>query len=150
MSRVSKIHLDKDLESELYSQFWYSLGKINEKAKASDFFSDLLSDSEKLMLAKRFAVAVLLSRGRNTTEIHDAIHVSYTTISSVASWSKNAKSHTAKLFVQISKEKNWDAFFDKIDELLDKIHPMPGTNWTEEYEAKRKRAAKRYAAKLLR
>lgn len=150
MSRVSKIKLDKELESELYSQFWYSLGKINNQLKSSDFFSDLLSESEKLMLAKRFAVAILLSRGKNTTEIHDSLHVSYTTISTVSSWTKNAKSQTVKLLRQISNEKGWEVLFDRVDEILDKIPPKRGSDWKEEYKEKRKRTSQRYARKSLR
>src|SRR3990167_1390891 len=107
MARTSKIKLDKDLESEIFKQFWNSLAQINSSVKASDFFTDLLSKTESLMLAKRFAIAISISRGKSATEIHNAIHVSYTTIGSVSSWVKNGKPKTQEILQRISKEKGW-------------------------------------------
>jgi len=150
MARVSKIKIDKDLESEMFTQFWNSLTKINNSTKTSEFFSDLLSETEKLMLAKRFTTAVLISRGKTATEIHKSIHISYTTITSVSSWVKNAKNETGKLLTKISKEKNWEDLSDKIDELLDTIPPRRHSDWKEEYKKKNERTNQRLIRKSLR
>jgi uncharacterized protein YerC len=150
MPRVSKIKLDKDLEIEIFRQFWNSLAEIDSSLKASDFFTDLLSETEKLMLAKRFAVAVLVSRNKQATEIHNAIHVSYTTIASVSSWVKNGKPKTQELLQKISKEKGWENTLDIIEDVLDKIHPARGTDWAEKYKERRVRRNKRFARENLR
>ena len=150
MARVSKIKLDKSLENEIFKQFWYSLGQINNLDKSSDFFSDLLSVTEKLMLAKRFAIAVLLTRGKPTTDIHKTIHVSYTAIGSVSAWIKNARPETKKLLSRISSDKNWELVIDMIDELLDRISPRRHSDWREEYAKKGNRTNVRFAKKLLR
>lgn len=150
MPRVSKIKLDKNLEIEIFKQFWSSLAEIDSSLKASDFFTDLLSGTEKLMLAKRFAVAVLVSRNKQATEIHNAIHVSYTTIASVSSWVKNGKPKTQELLQKISKEKGWENVLDIIEEVLDGIHPARGTDWTERYKERRESKNKRSAREKLR
>ena len=83
------------------------------------------------MLAKRFAAAILLVRGKTATEIKDSIHLTYTTIGSVASWVKNAKPKTKEILLEFSKEKDWEVIVDKIEELLDKLPPSYATNWSE-------------------
>lgn len=150
MARVSKIKIDKALETEMFRQFWSSLARINNSGKSSDFFSDLLSETEKLMLAKRFTAAVLIVRGISPTEINKSIHLSFTAIGSVSSWAKNSKPETQKLLSNISAEKKWQAVFDKIDEILDKLPPRRHSDWKEEYKKKRERTFQRLAKKSLR
>ena len=150
MSKVSKYKLDKDLENEIINQFWYSLGLADNSLKAKDFFSDLLTDTEQMMLAKRLAAAVLIFRNKAPVYIHESIHLSYSAISSVASWVKNSKEPTRKLLKQMSDEKSWDEVIDRIEEVVDKIHPLPGTNWESRYKEKFKRRKSRLVRRALR
>jgi len=150
MSQVSKVKLDKELESELYKQFWYSLGKINNSQKSADFFSDILTDTERLMLAKRFAAAILIIRGKSPTEIRSTIRLAYSTIGSISSWIKNAKPATKNILESLSKEKNLDSIFDKIDEILEVIPPRRHSDWKEEYTKRNVERNKRFARKDLR
>ncbi|KKR73803.1 MAG: hypothetical protein UU16_C0013G0017 [Candidatus Woesebacteria bacterium GW2011_GWA2_40_7] len=112
--QISKKFLDKELESELFNQLWFSLGKINASTKASDFYTDLLSQTERLMLAKRIATAILITRGQNMTKIRASLNVSFTTVTNVSSWVKNARPETKRLLESISKEKSWEALFDNL------------------------------------
>lgn len=150
MPKVSKKKLDKDIESAMFKQFWSSLAKVDSAAKASQFFSDLLTESEQIMLAKRFAAAILLIRGKTPTEIKNSIHLTYTSIGSVASWVKNAKPKTKVILLSFSKEKDWETIIDKIEELLDKIPPRHGTDWTKAGNEKWQRTQKRAARQNLR
>ncbi len=150
MPRVSKIKVDKDLERAITRQFWSFLGNINGTLVASDFFSDFLTESEEIMLSKRFATLVLLSRGKSPTEIQKSIHVTFSTIGSVHSWFKNAKPETKKLLVKISTEKDWEAVFSKIEEILDKIPPRRGSDWKSEYQNRRKALNQKLIEKSLR
>ena len=150
MARVSRIKIDKDLESEIFNQFWSSLARINDSGKTSEFFSDLLSETESLMLAKRFTAAILIVRGRPATEIRNSIHLSYSAIGTVAAWVKNGKPETKRILTKISVEKNWEAVLDTIDSILDKIPPRRHSDWKEEYAKKRKRTNQRLSRKSLR
>jgi hypothetical protein len=150
MSRVSRFKVDSSLENLITSQFWNFLGKVNGSKVSSDFFNDFLTNSEKIMLSKRFATLVLLSRNKTPTKIQNSIHVTFSTIGIVSAWLKNAKPETQKLILNISKEKDWEAIFDKIDELLDKIPPHRHSDWKEEYVKRRKESNKRSSRKSLR
>ena len=150
MSQISKKRLDKDVESEMFNQFWASLSKIDTPSTASEFFSDLLTKTEKYVLAKRFTCAILLVRGRSASEINKSIHFTYSTIGSVASWVKNARPQTKRILEKISKEKEWEKVFDRVDSLLDKLPPKYGSGWSRVGKEKYKRALQRSARSNLR
>lgn len=149
MPQLSKKHLDKSLESEMFSQFWNSLSRINSPSIAQEFFSDLLTTTEKYMLAKRFTCAILLARGRTASEINKSIHITYSTIGSVASWVKNAKPRTRNMLEAISREKDWEKIVDQIDAILDKLPPRYGTDWSIAGKEKYKRSLQRSARRTL-
>ena len=150
MTQISKKPLDKGIEKQIFDQFWISLSKVNNAQESSDFFSDLLTETEKLMLAKRFTVAILIIRGRSPTQIRNIIHVSFATIGSVASWVKNAKPKTKEILSSISQEKNWETILDKIEEVFDKLPPVYGRNWSSVGKEKWERTKKRSTRMVLR
>lgn len=150
MSQVSKVKLDKYLENELYRQFWHYLGKINTSYKSSQFYSDFYTQTEKIIFAKRFMAMILIERGKTVSDIRNAIHLSNSTITSVSFLTKNASSETKQILKQISKDKNLESVFDKVEEILDKLPPKIYSNWSNEYQERRKRDFNRQDRKSLR
>lgn len=146
MPQVSRYPLDKDIKTQMFSKFWRSMSTLRDADAVASFFTDFLSDTEELMLAKRFTIAVLLLRGRRPKDIKDALHVSNSAICSVASWLKNAKPKTVTTLERVIKENNWEQFIDSIEALLDKIPPGYGTDWSrigkEKWQRKMARASR--------
>lgn len=150
MTQISKYPLDKVAEKEMYRHFWHSISALRDADVVATFFSDFLTDSEKLMLAKRFTIAVLLLRGRRPKDIKDILHVSYSATGSVASWLKNAKPQTLESLERVIKESKWEDFIDKIDSIIDELSPKYGTNWSTAGKAKWQRKLERNARQSLR
>lgn len=150
MPQVSKYKLDKTLEEEMFRQFWISVSKLQDASIAASFFSDLLSDTEEIMLAKRFAIAILILRGKRPIDIAGTLHVSYSTIRGVASWVKNAKPKTRVLLQSMIHEGKWQNIFDRVDVLLDELPPVYGTNWSKAGKAKFRRKIERASRQSLR
>lgn len=150
MAQISKIKLDKALEEEMFRQFWFSLSTLRSASTVSSFFSDLLTTTEEVMLAKRFTVAVLIMRGKRPVDIKHTLHVTDTTICSVNSWLKNVKPQTKQIIVHIIKESNWQKVFDRFEELLDQSHPMYHTDWRHAGKDKWQRKMQRTSRQLLR
>src|SRR3972149_6860311 len=97
MPQVSKHKLDQAVEKRLFELFWSSLTRLGSTNETAEFFSDLLTSTEELMLAKRYIIAVLLTKGYSPKHIHDTLNVSFTTIATVAGWLKNLKPGTKKI-----------------------------------------------------
>lgn len=152
MAQVSKRRLDPQIESRMFALFWRSLSRFTSSEQAADFFSDLLSQTEKTMLVKRYFIAILLSKNKSYQEICELIKVSPSTINTVSAWLKNLKPATKKIIAAHLHDENWSAFFDKIDALLDSIHPMYYTrhNWKEIFREKHKKSLSRSSRNSLR
>ena len=52
--------------------------------------------------------------------------------------------------MKISTEKDWEAVFSKIEEILDKIPPRRGSDWKSEYQNRRKALNQKLIEKSLR
>ena len=124
MPQVSRHKLSHDLENRLFELFWRSLSRLGTPQETAEFFTDILTSTEKLMLAKRYTIAVLLTKGYPPKHVHATLNVSYTTIATVAGWLKNLKPATKKILDRHLKDESWGQFFDKIEAILDAPPPI--------------------------
>lgn len=143
MTQVSKKIVAKDLESEIYEIFWSTIAKFNKKDEVTLFFSELFTYNERVNLAKRIAIAILLSKGYGWRSIKDLIKVSEGTISKI---SMRIKSEGFKLlFKKLKNDANWRTFWnDLVKTYLLTTHPdryaQLGDEGVEKVILKRKRA----------
>ncbi len=146
MTHISRYPMDKVVETELFRKFWHSLSSLRDMDSVSNFFSDFLSKSEQVMLAKRFAIAVLLRKGKSPKDIKSVLHVSDSSTSSVGAWLKNAKPKTLKTLDRVIAESVWEELVDKFDAVIDSLPPRYGSNWSrvgrERWERKLERASR--------
>ncbi len=84
MTQVSKYKLRPEVWHKIFDLFSESLSGIKNKANFDTFLNDFLSPTEKIMLAKRFAIGVLLSKGNSYQQIESILHVTSATISKVS------------------------------------------------------------------
>lgn len=80
MPHVSSRKLKKEQLQKLYNEFSSGLEKSAHKSAGKFFLRDFLTHTEKIMLAKRFAVICLLSQDVPPTYIAEALGMSPATI----------------------------------------------------------------------
>src|SRR3989344_4824995 len=76
MSQVSKRVLSKKIQESLFQNFWEIFAQIKKPKEVAIFLEDFLSPTEKVMLAKRLAIAILFSKGYNHRSISSLLKVS--------------------------------------------------------------------------
>ena len=121
MPQISKHQLDKTVAKHLFSLFWRSLSRLGSPQETAEFFSDILTSTEEIMLAKRYTVAVLLTKGYSPIYIRQALHISFTTIATVSAWLKHLNPTTKKIINRHLHDESWGKFFDTLDGLIDSI-----------------------------
>lgn len=80
MTHISRKKIKKDVAGELADQFLTFLALARTKQDARVLARELLSQTERVMLAKRLAVVVLLVRGYSFSQIEDALGVTGQTV----------------------------------------------------------------------
>ncbi len=81
MPHVSSKKLKKEILNKLYTEFGKALEKSAQKSGTKFFLGDLLTKTEKIMLAKRFAIIYLLSQDVPISYIVESLGVNYPTLS---------------------------------------------------------------------
>lgn len=127
----------------MFRHFWSSVASLRTTQAVADFFSDILTHTEEIMLAKRLTIAVLLMRGKLPVDIANVLHVSFSTIGRVSSWVDRANPGTKRALERIMEEKTWQGFFDTLEALFDKLPPRYGTDWSRAGREKSQRATER-------
>lgn len=113
MPHVSSKRLKKENLQKLYSEFSEVLEKSARRSWVKLFLNDFLTRTEKIMLAKRFAVIYLLSNNLPPSYISEALHMSPATISRMS-----LKHETGKYssILKVTQENNKDIW-----KILEKI-----------------------------
>ena len=83
MVNISKQKLSKTNLQHINDLFLTHIMRIGDSRHSRQLLNELLTPAEKLQLAKRFAIIILLEQGRATVEIEVGLRVSRTTIASV-------------------------------------------------------------------
>lgn len=80
MPHVSRVKLPKKTEENLIRTLELVLTKIGKEEQTREFLFSLLSSTERVMLAKRLAIIVLLKEGVSDSEIAQTLHVTRVTV----------------------------------------------------------------------
>lgn len=84
MVRVSKNKINNKIYLKISSQFVLSLMCLDSKKKSLDFIDELFTQTEKVMLAKRLAIIIMLKEGLSQYAIWKALNVSPATVTRIS------------------------------------------------------------------
>jgi len=107
MPHISSKKVKKEILNKLYNEFGKAFEKSAHKFQASLFLNDLLTKTEKIMLAKRFAVIYLLSQEVPISYIAESLSMSYSTIFKMSLKYDIGKYSSLLKSIEQEKEKLW-------------------------------------------
>jgi len=118
MPRASRIKLDKEKLKEIREHFFYLISNLNDSSEIENFFDSFLSEEEKIMLAKRLVLIMMIKRGYPPHLIQSTLNISYETtrLHSEKLALKNENFHTT--IERLIKREKTKEFWEKIDQLL--------------------------------
>ncbi len=128
MTQVSRIPLRKDIELQMHAVFRAVITGLREEQDVTEFLDDLLTPTEKIMLGKRLAIAVLIEKGYDHRSIRSTLHVSSGTVSQVHYWLKNKGVGYRKVIGRILSKEQW---IKRLDVLQKIAHEMATVGYGE-------------------
>lgn len=140
MSQVSRKSLSKDTEEKLFSIFFSSFAKLSKSSDIQKFLFDLLSPTERIMLAKRLAIAYLLTKGYRYETIKETLKVSQETIARVNLIHKYQGGGYDVVLSQIFLDEKLQKILQKIEDTAIAILPLSGLKKGLEKERKESRS----------
>lgn len=150
MTRISRRFLDKDLENRIFEVFTRTIVSLKNSDDAKNFLNDLLSPIERLMLVKRLAIAILLTKGYTYEMIDKTLKVSQPTIMRISLMLKYGSNNGYKKVIDnFIKHQKREESLDKIEEILLQLSG-PKKYGSYAYERKRKQGKELQKRRLKR
>ena len=112
MSQISRYPISKNIANRIFEIFLATFTRLKNKEQADQFISDLLTPTEKVMLAKRLAIAFLLERNYDYRTIQGILRVSTGTIRTVSIACKHGSEGYKKVIDKILREEALLKLFD--------------------------------------
>jgi len=139
MPQVSRWQLSPKIEKTIFDLFIKALAKIREEKEVEAFINDFFTPTERVMLAKRFAIIYLLDKGVGIREIANLIKVSTSTVSRINIWFKRGGESYRKLIRKIAIQKELEKIFADAFKSIYYASPLPPkTSWKTWYRGKRR------------
>lgn len=145
MTQISRYPVHKKVEERMFEVLEETISHLRSSEEIKDFLHDFLSPVEKIMLAKRLSIAVLLHKGYRYESIAGILRVTPPTIATVSLLLKYSGKGYKKAVEKIAKNEKMNEFWEKVEGMLSKIPNAKGSDWVyqrREYE-KKKRARKK-------
>ena len=145
MAQISKYPVHKKVEERMFEVLRETISHLKSSEDIEDFLHDFLSPVERIMLAKRLSIAVLLHKGYRYESIVGILRVTPPTIATVSLLLKYSGKGYKKAVGKIAMNEKMNEFWEKVEDMLSKIPNAKGSDWSyqrREYE-KNKRARKR-------
>jgi Trp operon repressor len=129
MTQVSKYPVSKDVQKRMYDIFLEALADVRMREDVEEFIDDFFTPTERVMLPKRLAIALLLSKGYEQRIICEYLKVSFTTITRISNQLKTKGAGFRRTVQKIMEDENLADFLEKMDAGLAKLlGPMgPGS-----------------------
>lgn len=147
MSQISKYPIHKDVEKRMFEIFKTTISNLKHSEEIEDFLEDFLSPVEKIMLAKRLAIAVLLAKNYTYPSISKILRVTPTTIAGVSLSLKYSGRGYKKMVDDILSKERRDDFWQKIEDVLSNIPKSKGSSWV--YQKNKYKKEKREKRKMF-
>lgn len=119
MSQLSKIPVRRDLEEQMFELFSSTMLGMKNQGELDAFLSDLLSPIEKMMLAKRLAIALMLEKEYTYPMIGKTLRVTPTTIASVSMQLRYAGKGYKKIVERILADENYEDFWSTVEDVVE-------------------------------
>jgi TrpR-related protein YerC/YecD len=119
----NKLH-SKGLE-QLLDKLGHAIAQLRGRAEVDLFFNDLLTLTERIMLAKRLAIVFMLEKGFTFAQISSVLKVSEATISMMRERIDRGGKGFRLVVKKLEADVRINKFFEKIEELFKNMSVPP-------------------------
>lgn len=118
MPHVSSNKLDREVLRSLHDRLIELLAGITQRTDLSDVLADLLTKTERTMIAKRLAIVVMLHKRYPFAVISRTLKVSEATISVMKDRMDRGGRGFEKALARLEKERKLEALLAKLDRII--------------------------------
>lgn len=118
MPRASRFRLSQNQFEEINSHLLYLISSLNKNSKIENFLEGFLTKEEKIMLAKRLVLFMMLIKGYSPSVTQNTLRISYETVRIYQNQLNVKNEDFRKIMEQLVKRQESINLFRKIDKFL--------------------------------
>jgi len=103
MAKFNHYSIPQKEKEKILNEFYFLVGSLKNREQVTNFFKDILTPSEIIMLARRIQIARLLLEGNNYMQISRKLKSGVDTITKVQKWLKEGFGNYVKSLEKITK-----------------------------------------------
>ena len=136
MAQVSRRFVNPSVQKKIQELFLDCIARCRDQKTTAAFIDALLTDTEKIMIAKRVAIALMLLKGRITEEIQDTLKVSGQTVWTVGGWLRTRGAEFRSILKDVIKrdERQEKTHREALDDTRESAFWFGPTNWKTKRE----------------
>jgi uncharacterized protein YerC len=123
MPQVSQRPLKKEVWERIFNLFVHSVARITDNDELARFLLELLTPTERIMLAKRLAIALMLAKGNQYGVIKEKLHVTSSTISAVKKHLFDGSGGLQVALKKIINLQTREVLWEQLKDILDQPAP---------------------------
>ena len=120
MAQISERYLSVDVQNKISGTLLEAVSQVKGRQETALFLNDLLTPTEKVVLAKRLAIAVLLIKGWGYEAIQNFLKVSSDTVGKVSLIVKHNRGYS-KIVERIMKTEAGREFWRDVIKLVHRL-----------------------------
>lgn len=118
MTQVSKFQLSEKIETQIRNIFAEIISLLSGKENVFVFLDDFLTQTEKIVLSKRIAIAFMLKKSYDYETIKNILKVSQSTVSAISLKLKYAGKGYHQVLDKILLQEKIKTSFDQIEKFI--------------------------------
>lgn len=130
MTQISRRPLRKEVEERVFEVFLETIAMVSTRTQVRKLLEDWLSPTEKVMLAKRLAIALLLTKQYDQRSIANVLKVGLETVNKVNRALRDGTGGYEMVMKVFLKQEKHNAFWQKVDDMLADILPPHHHDWS--------------------
>lgn len=118
MTFVSRRKISDNVSKRIFEVFLKTFRALKKDDEIISFLDEFLTPTEKMVLEKRLAIAVMLTKGFDYRTIEDVLKVTSNTIARVAYWIKHKKKGFSKIIEDVVAKETNEEFWNGLGEVV--------------------------------
>jgi uncharacterized protein YerC len=124
MTFVSRRKVNEEVSKRLLEIFLETFGALKKKEDITFFLEEFLTPTERIVLSKRLAIAVMLIKGYDYRSIEEVLKVTSNTIAKVAYWIKHRKKGFSKIIDDVMAKEEGQKFWQDVGIIVEKAFTL--------------------------
>ncbi|MBI2476415.1 MAG: hypothetical protein HYV67_04210 [Candidatus Taylorbacteria bacterium] len=118
MPHISKKKLKRKVFLKIHEELFRAIARARNSQKSSRLLAELLTPTERIMIAKRLAIIVMLHRGHSSYRIHTTLKVSPSTLTRFSrKFDEEAYRYIQSVFSSARSTQS-GGFWDELEKLI--------------------------------